>query len=213
MSRSKPDKSPVDEPEAAAPAAAAGDAVFQAESAGQAPTEAGAEPAPPVPDPPDPEAELAALRAERDQLRDQALRAQAELVNFQTRARREREAERRYRNESLLRDLFPVLDNFDLAIAVAPDSPEVKPLLDGIRLLQREVFRVLDLHGVKAFDCTGEAFDPARQEVLETVPSTDLPDQQVVATLRKGYLLYDRIVQVARVRLAIRPTEPESPPP
>lgn len=155
--------------------------------------------------------ELERLRAELEAARDQTKRAQAELLNFQARTRKEREADRRYRNEALLRDLLPVLDNFDRALTAGTGDP--KGLVEGIRLLQREALRVLDSHGVKPFDCDGQAFNPAQQEVLETVEDASRPDQQVIGTLRRGYLYHDRVLQVARVRLAVHPkpaaTEPE----
>ncbi len=153
---------------------------------------------------------LEAARAERDSLRDAAQRAQAELLNFQARMRRERELDRRFRNESLLRDLMPVLDNFDRAIGSAKVTPDSAAIVEGLQLVQREVFRVLESHGVKPFDCVGLPYDPATMEVIDTVAREDVPDKQVVETLRRGFLYHDRVLQAARVRIAVHPQIPEA---
>ena len=94
--------------------------------------------------------------------RDRYLRGAAEFDNARKRAAREREDYTRYANESLLRELLPVLDNFDRALQAARGEAGAETVTAGVELIQRELLRVLEKFGVTPFASVGQPFDPGR---------------------------------------------------
>lgn len=137
---------------------------------------------------------------------DRYLRALAELDNTRKRAQREREEYIRFANESLLRELLPVLDNFDRAIQAARASGEAEAVVSGVELIQRELLRVLEKFGVTPFSSVGQPFDPERHEAVARVPAGDGPAMVVVAETLRGYLLNGRVLRPAMVTVAV-PTD------
>ncbi len=140
---------------------------------------------------------------EADAAHDRYLRALAELDNARKRAQREREEYIRFANESLLRELLPVLDNFERAIQAARTSREAEAFVAGMELIQRELLRVLEKFGVTAFSSTGEPFNPERHEAVARVPVTDHPGMTVVEETLRGYLLNGRVLRPAQVTVAV----------
>jgi molecular chaperone GrpE len=151
----------------------------------------------PVPDSPDSEApltDLASLEKERDEYLDLAKRTKAEFENFRKRVSRQAaEAEIRGRGE-LARDLVPVLDNLERALAAA--NPEEDHLADGVRLVRDELVAVLARAGVESYEPAGEAFDPDWHEAMLTRPGEA---GLVLEVLEKGYRLNGQVLRPARV--------------
>lgn len=139
---------------------------------------------------------------------DRYLRALAELDNTRKRAQREREEYIRFANEALLREILPVLDNFDRAIQAARASGEADAIIAGVELIQRELLRVLEKFGVTPFSAVGEPFNPERHEAVARVPATGQPEMTVVAEALKGYLLNGRVLRPAQVTVAVPSEEP-----
>lgn len=135
---------------------------------------------------------------------DRALRALAEFDNARKRAAREREEYTRYANESLLRELLPVLDNFDRALQAARVEPGAAAVVAGVELIARELMRVLEKFGVSAFESVGHPFDPTRHEAVARVEAGDQPDMTVVAETARGYMLNGRVLRPAMVTVAMR---------
>jgi molecular chaperone GrpE len=115
----------------------------------------------------DPAAQIARLREEleaktreAEEHHDRYLRALAEFDNARTRAARDREEYTRYANEALVRELLPVLDNFDRALAAARAEPGAAAVTAGVELIHRELLRVLEKFGVTPFASVGQPFDP-----------------------------------------------------
>lgn len=148
---------------------------------------------------------------EADATHDRYLRALAELDNARKRAQRDREEYIRFANESLLRELLPVLDNFDRAIQAARASAEAEAFVAGVELMQRELLRVLEKFGVTAFSAVGELFNPERHEAVARVPTTDHPEMTVVEETLRGYLLNGRVLRPAMVTVAVRPDDLPTP--
>src|SRR5215470_3009300 len=96
------------------------------------------------------------LRGQLAEKHDQLLRALAEADNVRRRAQRDREDYVRYANESLLRDLVPVLDNFDRALAAARATGEASGVVDGVELIQRELLKVLERGGMTRYSALGQ---------------------------------------------------------
>jgi molecular chaperone GrpE len=164
----------------------------------------------------DPAAERARLAAELDlsmqkgretleKLREEherTLRAAADLENYRKRAAKEREEVQRFGNERLLKDLIPVLDNLERAVAAAAADD---PLAKGVRLVLRGFEETLGRHGVKAFSALGQPFDPRLHEAVMQVASGDQPPGMVVAEHGRGFLLNDRLVRPAMVGVSVAP--------
>jgi molecular chaperone GrpE len=137
---------------------------------------------------------------------DRYLRAVAEFDNVRKRAAREREEYTRYANESLLRDILPVLDNLDRAMQAARSEPATS-LTTGVELIQRELLRILEKYGVAPFDSVGQPFDPERHEAIARVQRPDLPDMSVAGETARGYLLHGRVLRPAMVTVAVAPDD------
>jgi molecular chaperone GrpE len=138
------------------------------------------------------------LREEHERL----LRAAADLENLKKRAAREREEIQRFGVERLVKDLIPVLDDLDRALAAAPEEG---PLAEGVRLVRGGFERALAKHGLVGFSALGERFDPAFHEALMQVPSADRPPGTVVVEHARGFKLNDRLVRPAMVGVAVEP--------
>jgi len=155
---------------------------------------------------------LEAKAGEAEGHRDRALRAMAELDNAKKRAAREREDYTRYANESLLREILPVLDNFERALQAAKGEPAAAAVTTGVELIQRELLRVLEKYGVTPFTSVGQPFDPERHEAIARVQSPDLPDMSVAAETARGYLLHGRVLRPAMVTVAVAADDPGASP-
>lgn len=153
--------------------------------------------------PPD---ELESLRRELEDKQDRLLRALAETDNVRRRAQRDREDYVKYANESLLRDLVPVLDNFDRALGAAR-AAGTGGVAEGVELIQRELLRVLERAGLSRYSAVGQRFDPARHEAIARVVSGETAPDTVVQETAPGYLLHGRVLRPAMVAVAAAPGE------
>ena len=137
-------------------------------------------------------------------LYDRLLRKQAELDNFRKRAQREREEFRQIANESLIRELLPVLDGFERALKQrAPAVPET--FYQGMELIHRQLLEVLGRAGLEPMETSGQLFDPHYHQAVETVEDPERRDQEIVEELQRGYLLNRRLLRPAIVRVAVKP--------
>jgi len=148
---------------------------------------------------------LEAKSREAEEHRDRYLRAAAEFDNARKRAARERDEYTRYANESLLRELLPVLDNFERALQAARGEPAAAAVTSGVELIQRELLRLLEKFGVTSFTSVGQPFDPERHEAIARVPAQGRPDGTVVDETARGYLLNGRVLRPAMVTVASSP--------
>jgi len=148
---------------------------------------------------------LTAKTREAEAHYDRYLRAVAEFDNARKRAARDREDYTRYANESLIRELLPVLDNLDRALQAARSEPAAAPLTAGVELIQRELLRVLEKFGVTPFVSMGTPFDPGRHEAIARVLAADQPDMTVIGEIARGYLLNGRVLRPAMVTVAMAP--------
>ncbi len=140
------------------------------------------------------------LSAAEEQAKDQRLRVLAEYDNYRRRVAREREQWSQEAIERFARDLLAVVDSFDRALAAAKDADD--PVLEGVRVTQRQLLSVLQKHGVEVVDPTGRPFDPRFHEALLRAPRGDAAPGTVLAVLEKGYLLEGRLLRPARVQVA-----------
>jgi molecular chaperone GrpE len=158
------------------------------------------------------EESLEALRSERDarareaaESHERYLRALADFENFRRRTGREREDWRRQAQESLLREILPVLDNFDRALAAPPVPGADQAFRTGVELIHRDFLAALERVGVRPFTAVGQPFDPTRHEAVGRIERGDVDDQTVIAEPLRGYLIQDRVLRPAQVVVAVRP--------
>ena len=143
------------------------------------------------------------LKGEIAALYDRLLRKQAELDNFRKRTQREREEFRQIANESLIRELLPVLDGFERALKQrAPAVPET--FYQGMELIHRQLLDVLGRAGLEPMESSGQLFDPHYHQAVETVEDPERRDQEIVEELQRGYLLNRRLLRPAIVRVAVK---------
>jgi molecular chaperone GrpE len=165
--------------------------------------------------------ELSQLRAENADLRDKLLRAMAEMENFRRRSERDKSDGMKYAVSEFARDAVTIGDNLRRAIESAQKeplehNPPLKTLLEGVEVTERELFKVLERHGITRFDPLGEKFDPHVHEAMVKVDVPGVPADVVVQVLQAGYKIGDRVLRPAAVIVAkggtpARPESAESP--
>ena len=147
------------------------------------------------------------LEAELQEAKLQALRAQAELDNYRKRVRRETDEVRKYAALPVLRDILPVLDNFDRAVQACEPSESQEGLLQGVKMVADQLRMVLEQHQCQSIECAGETFDPALHEAIAQEPS-DQPKGTVLRVVQTGYQLHDRTIRPAQVVVSAGAVEP-----
>ena len=147
------------------------------------------------------------LRRQLEEKQDRLLRALAETENVRRRGQRDREEYVRYANESLLRDLLPVLDNLDRALGAARATNDASGVVGGVELIQRELLKVLERAGVTRYSALGQPFDPTRHEAVARVVSANAKPGTVVGETLPGYMLQNRVLRAALVSVAAAPDE------
>lgn len=133
---------------------------------------------------------------------ERLLRQAAELENFKKRTIREREESIRYANEALIRDLLPVVDNLERAVAHAQGGGNGKPLVEGVEMVLKGLVDVLNKHGVTPIDAVGQPFDPVKHEAMAQVESEKHEPNTVIQEHHKGYLFHSRLLRPALVSVA-----------
>jgi molecular chaperone GrpE len=140
---------------------------------------------------------LARSRRERDEYLDLARRAQADFENYRKRAAREASAAGERAKSGFVRELLPVVDNLERALASARESEQ--HLAEGVRLVHSELIAVLERHGVQQFDPRGERFDPSEHEALSMRQENGAESGLVVDVVEKGYRANGTVLRPARV--------------
>ncbi|MES2728569.1 MAG: nucleotide exchange factor GrpE [Pseudomonadota bacterium] len=147
------------------------------------------------------------LESELANMRDQALRALAELENTRKRALKDREDASKYAVANFARDLLDIADTFRRALDSIPadlrdTDPRVASLLDGITATETKMLDTFARHGIKRIDPNDVPFDPNFHEVMFEVPHTGKPQGTVIQVIECGYILNDRLLRPARVGVA-----------
>jgi molecular chaperone GrpE len=141
---------------------------------------------------------------------DRLARLTIDFENLRRRVDREREAQQRQAAAQLIERLLPVLDNFERALAAARDHQADRALQDGVAMIFRQLLDALRREGLAAVDSVGEPFDPEVHEAVATAAASELPANTVVEELQRGYLLHDRLLRPALVRVSVGESTEES---
>jgi molecular chaperone GrpE len=129
-------------------------------------------------------------------------RTLAEFQNYKKRT--ERETRDTYQNATLdaLKNLLPIIDDFERAMANLPEAVEGQTWLSGISLIHRKFMKLLEDYNITMVDPVGEVFDPNRHQAIGTVESSEVESGHVAETLQKGFISGDRVLRPAVVKVA-----------
>lgn len=145
--------------------------------------------------------QLEEKRQELEEMWQRYLRLAADFENFRRRSQQEIEAIRQRGTEDLLRELLPVLDNFERALASAralfPEN-----VVTGIEMIHRQLWSVLSQAGLQPLEAREQPFDPVYHEAFEQVETDEWPDGTVICEVQKGYLLRGKVLRPALVKVA-----------
>lgn len=156
-----------------------------------------------------PEAErLAALEAEKLDLKDKLLRSLADMENLRRRTERDVADARTYAVTNFARDMLNAADNIRRALESVPAEARegmegaLKALVEGVELTERDFLKTLERHGVKRLEPMGERFDPNLHQAMFELPNPDVPNGTVAAVVQAGYVIGDRVLRPALVGVA-----------
>lgn len=179
----------------------------QSADAGQPEAAAAADPA--VPEPLDtqdePVGEITDWQAMYEQEHENHLRAVADLQNYRRRVAAETQQQRRFANESLLCELLPVTDNCNQALEAIRSAHDPEAVARGVTMILDQLIGFIEQNGVTRIDPRGEQFDAALHEAVEAVPRSDVAENTIVEVVQPGYMLHDRLLRPAKVRVAVPP--------
>jgi molecular chaperone GrpE len=144
---------------------------------------------------------LEQLEKQLEQKEDRLLRLQAEYDNFRRRTKQEKESAAKYRSEKLAENLLPAMDNFDRALMTEPESEEAKSLLQGMKMIYNQLNEALNTEEITVMETVGETFDPTKHEAVMQVESEEFESNVVVEELQKGYMLKDKVLRPAMVKV------------
>lgn len=146
-----------------------------------------------------------------EQAKAQVQRSRQEMNQLRKRTERDKEDVRRYASEELLRQLFPVLDNFTVAVEALEQGGDPADLVRGIVMIHRGIMEVLQEKGFAEIKALGEKFDPQLHEAMSTSHDPSMPEHVVLKVLRHGYTLGDKVLRPAMVEVNKPPeTKPAS---
>lgn len=152
------------------------------------------------------QAEVEALKKQLEEAQAKAAenldgwqRAQAEFVNYKNRVQRDREADYAAMKGDIFKKVLPVLDDLERALVNRPDGDA---WAEGMLLIARKFQNVLESEGVKRIEAAGKPFDPALHEAISSEPSQEVESGHVIEVVQNGYLLGERVIRPAMVRVA-----------
>lgn len=146
------------------------------------------------------DAAVAEANEEIARLKDMHLRALAEFENYKKRSAREAEEFRKYANESIVRDLLPIVDNLERAIQSSDQNKgDSACLIQGVDLTLREILKVLEKYGVTPVEADGRPFDPAFHEAVMREETDEHPENTVIRELQRGYVMNTRVIRPSMV--------------
>ena len=157
------------------------------------------------------EPSMEALIEERDKLKDQLLRTAADFDNFRKRIKRDLDDVRWRAKEDALRDVLPIIDNLERAVAAAETATDIKAVSDGVKMVLRGFEEISDRMGLKRVEAVGAQFDPNLHDAVQQVETAEHPAGTVVAEVVPGYTLKEKLLRPAMVVVARPPAQPTEP--
>lgn len=152
------------------------------------------------------EAEYLALKEAADKANDywdKLLRLQADFENTRKRLEREKQDFVKFANEGIIVELLNVLDDLERTIELAQEKhQDLQAFLKGVEMILAHLYETLKSYGVKAIEAQGKIFDPNFHEALMQVQDAKLAEHTIVEELQKGYLLNERVIRTAKVKVS-----------
>lgn len=136
---------------------------------------------------------------EEEPLKLQFMRLQADFDNYRKRVARERTDLYTRANQDLIEELLPVIDHYELGIENAEKHEAEPSVLDGFKMVLDQLQKVLEKYNVTALDSLGKDFDPHTQEAVSHLPSAEFDENVVMAQVRRGYMIGDKLLRAAQV--------------
>lgn len=148
--------------------------------------------------------EIEELKSKIEELEDKGLRDRAEIINFKRRHEEETSRMLKYSNEDLIKELLPVIDNFERAISMDDDNleDEVSKFLEGFKMIYCNLTSILNSIEVKAIDGANKPFDPTYHQAVMTEKVEGKEPDMVIEVLQKGYVYKDRVIRPAMVKVS-----------
>jgi molecular chaperone GrpE len=153
-------------------------------------------------------AQLARLKAEKDELMQTLVRRQADFENYRKRIERDRDEEQRRGVSRMISDLIPVLDAFERALK-AHDDPAYEEYRKGLELIYKQLWDMLAKHGLERITAAGVTFDPHFHQAIERVDTREHPDGAILEVFQDGYMFHGRVLRPAIVRVAVHAGGPD----
>jgi molecular chaperone GrpE len=144
------------------------------------------------------------LASQLEEANGRLLRVAADFDNYRKRARQEQLDTMRYASATLAERLLPVLDDAQRTLEHVPEGVD-ESWLKGLEMTFRQLDEVLGSVGIERIDAVGKRFDPSQHEAIGSVESDEHEEDTVVAELRPGYRIHDKVLRPALVRVARRP--------
>jgi molecular chaperone GrpE len=151
------------------------------------------------------EAVIDKLQADLAQAEDASLRAMADAQNVKRRAEQDVEKARKFALEQFSKDLLPVVDNLERALAAGGEEQAIKPIAEGVELTLKSFLDVLKKFHIEAVDPAGEPFDHELHQAIGMLPNADVEPNTVLEVMQKGYTLNGRLMRPAMVMVSKAP--------
>ena len=148
------------------------------------------------------EQELAQAQAKADEYLDGWQRARAEFANYKKRVERDQVLSSQNATANAVKRYLEILDDLERALRNRPQEGEGAQWSNGVELIYRKFMNMIEAEGVKVMDVSGQFFDPNMHEAISQEDSTDHESGQIIGVVQQGYLLGDRVLRPARVRVA-----------
>lgn len=147
--------------------------------------------------------EIALLKEKVSKLEDSLLREKAEVSNFKRRNMEEMDRVLKYKNEDILSEFLPIIDNFERAIKMDDNdiSDEVSKFLEGFKIIYGNTLNLLNKFDVKEIDAEGIEFDPTYHHAVLTEHDENKPEGVILEVLQKGYMYKDKVIRPSMVKV------------
>lgn len=138
-----------------------------------------------------------------DEYNDKLLRLGADFDNTRKRLEREKQEFLRFANEAIILELLNILDDLERVVELAQSGyhEALSSFLKGVEMILAHLYELLKKYGVKPIEAAGKLFDPHFHEAIMQVENKELPEHTIVEELQKGYLLYERVIRTAKVKV------------
>ncbi len=140
------------------------------------------------------------LKVERDEVKELLLRRQAEFDNFRKRTEKERSEFLQYAGMELVRDMLPILDDFDRARKVEAGNPEYAK---GVEMIYSRMYETMKKVGLEPIEAEGKQFDPHLHQAVERVETKDAEDGTILSEFQRGYLFKGKLLRPSMVKVAV----------